>query len=156
MLSSPSALRNFVGRLAVIAALAAALPLTATRAINYVDVPRTKESSQSQRLMPLTLRRNSMASRASAAPAFRTEPERANSRRDPSSGTANVQAEREEIWHEDEPRARRDEADARTDVQLALRDEEQRRRDMEQAHSDEQQARMDANRTLEESEPAPD
>jgi beta-lactamase regulating signal transducer with metallopeptidase domain len=156
MLSSPSALRNFVGRLAVIAAVAAALPLTATRAINYVDVPRTREASQSQRLMPLTLRRNSMASRASAAPAFRAEPERANSRRDPSSGTANVQAEREEIWHENEPRARRDEADARTDVQLALRDEEQRRRDMEQAHSDEQQARMDANRTLEESEPAPD
>jgi beta-lactamase regulating signal transducer with metallopeptidase domain len=158
MLSSPSALRNFVGRLAVITALAAALPLTATRAINYVDVPTTKQSSEPHRLnapMPLTPRGNSMASKASVASAFRTEPERANPRRDPSFGATHVQAELEETLHEEAARARRDEADARADVQLAQTDEEQRRRDVEQALSDEQQARMDANRTLEESEPAP-
>jgi bla regulator protein BlaR1 len=39
MLSNPSAGRRLAGRLTVIAAVAVALPLTATRAVEYVDVP---------------------------------------------------------------------------------------------------------------------
>ena len=158
MLSYPSALRNLVGRLAVITALAAALPLTATRAISYVD-PGTKESGEPHRLnapMPLRPRGNSMESKASAVTAFRTEPERPNPRRDLGSGAGHGQAELEEIRHEEAARAQRDEADARSDVRLAQRDEGQRRRDVKQARRDEQQARIEANRTLEESEPAPD
>jgi len=159
MLNSPSALRNVVGRLAVITALAAALPLTATRAINYVDVRETRESGEPQRLnapIPFTPRGKSMESKASAATAFRTEPQRPNPRRDPGSSAGHGQAELEEVRHEEAARARRDEADARSDVRLSQRDEGQRRRDVERAHRDEQQARIDANRTLEESEPAPD
>ena len=39
MLSNPTAGRRLTGRLMVVLAVAVALPLTATRAINYVDVP---------------------------------------------------------------------------------------------------------------------
>lgn len=39
MLSNPTAGRRLTGRTMVVLAVAAALPLTATRAINYVDVP---------------------------------------------------------------------------------------------------------------------
>ena len=39
MLSNPSSGRRMAGRLMVVAAVAVALPLTATRAINYIDVP---------------------------------------------------------------------------------------------------------------------
>ena len=39
MLSNPTSGRRFSGRLMVVLAVAVALPLTATRAINYVDVP---------------------------------------------------------------------------------------------------------------------
>lgn len=41
MLSNPSSGRRTAGRLMVLATVAVALPLTATRAINYVDVPAT-------------------------------------------------------------------------------------------------------------------
>ena len=39
MLSNPTAGRRLTGRMMVLAAIAVALPLTATRAIHYVDVP---------------------------------------------------------------------------------------------------------------------
>lgn len=39
MLSNPSAGRRLAGRLTVVAAVAVALPLTATRAVEYIDVP---------------------------------------------------------------------------------------------------------------------
>lgn len=39
MLTNPSSGRRVTGRLAVLAAVAVALPLTATRAVDYVDVP---------------------------------------------------------------------------------------------------------------------
>jgi hypothetical protein len=39
MLTNPSSTRRTAGRLMVLATVAVALPLTATRAINYVDVP---------------------------------------------------------------------------------------------------------------------
>jgi beta-lactamase regulating signal transducer with metallopeptidase domain len=41
MLTSPSSGRRTTGRLIVISAIAVALPLTATRAINYIDMPST-------------------------------------------------------------------------------------------------------------------
>lgn len=39
MLSNPTSGRRMTGRMAVLAAIAVALPLTATRAIHYVDIP---------------------------------------------------------------------------------------------------------------------
>ena len=45
MLSSPSSSRRLAGRVAVTAAVAVAIPLTATRAIEYVDVPVLAASS---------------------------------------------------------------------------------------------------------------
>jgi len=44
MLSNPSSGRRTAGRLMVLATVAVALPLTATRAINYVDVPVAPEA----------------------------------------------------------------------------------------------------------------
>jgi beta-lactamase regulating signal transducer with metallopeptidase domain len=153
MLSSPSALQSLVGRLAVIAALVLALPLTATRAINYVDAPAQRDSGAPQRLdapRPLTSMTNSTASTPSVAPAVSLDREQAALRRHHSSDAAYPQAGLQEIRNEadDAARARRDEADARADVQLAKQGEEQRRRDVEQAQIDEQNARQ-------ESEPKP-
>jgi beta-lactamase regulating signal transducer with metallopeptidase domain len=156
MLSSPSALQSFVGRLAVVTALAAALPLTANRAITYVDVPAGRESSGLDSSSPLVPNPHSGALTTPAAPGVWAQPEQTSAGRDPSSGAAYTQAEPEAISYEaDAARAQRDEADARADVQHALRDEAQRRSDIEQAQADEQQALLDANRSLEESEPPP-
>ena len=47
MLSNPTAGRRLTGRLMVLAAVAVALPLTATRAIEYVDIPAPDASSAS-------------------------------------------------------------------------------------------------------------
>lgn len=44
MLTNPTAGRRLTGRLMVVVAVAVALPLTATRAINYVDVPNPDAS----------------------------------------------------------------------------------------------------------------
>jgi beta-lactamase regulating signal transducer with metallopeptidase domain len=158
MLRPPPAAHGFVGRLAIAAALAAALPLTATRAIDYVDVPASKESSVPHQLSSprrFTPNGNSMKSAAAVAPTALAEPERANSRRDRAADAAYAQAELKMIRLEadDAARAQRDRAEARADIRLAQRDEEQRRRDVEQAQTDEREARMDADRTRQESEP---
>lgn len=44
MLSNPTAGRRMTGRMMVLAAIAVALPLTATRAIHYIDVPASPAS----------------------------------------------------------------------------------------------------------------
>ena len=160
MLRSPSALQTLVGRLAVIAALALVLPLTATRAINYIDAPATKDPDAPHPVgaqRPLISRTNSTALIQSPAPAVSPEREQTDLRLRRRSDAAYSQMVPEEIRPEadDATRARRDEEAARADVQLAQRDEEQRRRDVEQAQGDEQQAFVDANRTLRESEPPP-
>lgn len=53
MLSNPTAGRRFAGRVMVLAAIAITLPLTATRAINYVDVAVAPEPAGSADLAPL-------------------------------------------------------------------------------------------------------
>lgn len=53
MLSNPTAGRRFAGRVIVLAAIAITLPLTATRAINYVDVAVAPEPAGSADLAPL-------------------------------------------------------------------------------------------------------
>lgn len=45
MLSIPTASRRMTGRMMVLAGIAVALPLTATRAIQYIDVPMLKASA---------------------------------------------------------------------------------------------------------------
>ena len=46
MLSNPTAGRRLTGRMMVIVAIGVALPLTATRAIHYVDVPLPAEGAR--------------------------------------------------------------------------------------------------------------
>lgn len=53
MLSNPTAGRRFAGRVMVLAAIAITLPLTATRAINYVDVAVAPEPAEPADLAPL-------------------------------------------------------------------------------------------------------
>lgn len=53
MLSNPSSGRRLAGRVMVLAAIAITLPLTATRAINYVDVAVAPEPAGSSDLGPL-------------------------------------------------------------------------------------------------------
>lgn len=52
MLSNPTKGRRLTGRVAVVAAIAVALPLTATRAIHYIDVPMVN-ASEPQAIAPV-------------------------------------------------------------------------------------------------------
>ncbi len=53
MLTNPSSGRRVTGRLAVLAAVAVALPLTATRAVDYVDVPLPAPAAPAPAAAPL-------------------------------------------------------------------------------------------------------
>ena len=53
MLSNPTSGRRLTGRMAVFAAIAVALPLTATRAIHYVDVPTPSSPDAAPAKMPV-------------------------------------------------------------------------------------------------------
>jgi bla regulator protein blaR1 len=52
MLSNPTAGRKLTGRMMVLAAIGVALPLTATRAIHYVDVPMLSEAPAAPKAVP--------------------------------------------------------------------------------------------------------
>lgn len=71
MLSNPTAGRRLSGRLMVLATVAVVLPLTATRAINYVDVPT---SSMSVAAAPTAAAAQAVAAAAPAAPLAPAEP----------------------------------------------------------------------------------
>ena len=53
MLSNPTSGRRLTGRMAVLAAIAVALPLTATRAIHYVDIPTPSAPDAAPAKMPV-------------------------------------------------------------------------------------------------------
>jgi hypothetical protein len=157
MLSPPPAARRLAGRLVVITTLAAALPLTATRAIDYVDAPTVKAFGEAHRLntrMSLTPMGESMP--LDTVVKHRMQAEQVNFEgKVPEVAQPGVEPEEVPIEALDIIQARRDQEQARRDVEQTQRDRERRRRDLEQAQTDEQEARLDANRTLEESKPGP-
>jgi len=73
MLSNPSAGRRIAGRLTVVAAVAVALPLTATRAVEYIDVPVLPAS---QLLAAPIAAAQALPAAQAAAPAQPAEPAR--------------------------------------------------------------------------------
>ena len=158
MLSPPPAAHRLAGRLVVVTTLAAALPLTATRAVNYVDAPTVKAFGEAHRL-------NTQMSRAPMGESMPLETvvkhpmqaEQVNFAQGKVPEVVQPGVEPGEVQNEtlEVIQARRDQEQARRDVEQAQRDQERRRRDLEQAQTDEQEARLDANRTLEETAPGP-
>lgn len=68
MLTNPTAGRRLTGRLMVLATVAVALPLTATRAVDYVDVPAAEPKIVAPPYVPLAAPAAPVASAAPVAP----------------------------------------------------------------------------------------
>lgn len=67
MLSNPTAGRRLTGRMMVLAAIGAALPLTATRAIHYVDVPAPLKALAAPAAAPASAAVTAIAAQPAAA-----------------------------------------------------------------------------------------
>lgn len=155
LLSAPAADRRLVGKLVVMTALAAALPLTANHAITYVDAPIGKGLGKAHLLntrISGTLMRKSTPPEAVGE--RRMQAEQVNSAGSTGPQVVQRQIESEEV--QDEPlyaiQAQRDQEQARRDIEQAQRDPEEARRSVEQARTDEQEARVDEDRARDESE----
>jgi beta-lactamase regulating signal transducer with metallopeptidase domain len=127
--------RRRIGMLLILAGAGLALPLTATRAINYVDSPAPNEIAQptpSTAAAPLapdpTVKRPfgiQSDKRHSQGREYEVVPD-----------LAEVQLDAQEL-----AQPREDQEQARRDVEQAQRNQEQARRDVEQAQRDQEQAR---------------
>jgi beta-lactamase regulating signal transducer with metallopeptidase domain len=142
MLSNPTAGRRLTGRTMVLAAIAVALPLTATRAIHYVDVPTAPKA---EAVAPVAAVQASQATPgvAPAAPAQPAEPLTIHE-----DGNVMING-REKKWKDLTPaekaEVRRSLAQAREELSRVNRDEIQRevREAMEDARIDQAELRRD-------------
>jgi beta-lactamase regulating signal transducer with metallopeptidase domain len=136
MLSNPPAARRVAGRLLVVTALAAALPLTATRAINYVDSPAPNEFAQPTLVTTAT----PLAPDATVKRPFRIQSDKRHSAQgreyEVVPDLAGVQLDTQEL-----AQPREDQQQARKDVEQAQRDQEQARTIVSQAQRVQAQGR---------------
>ena len=114
MLVNPNRRRRIAGRTLIVAGIAAALPLTASWATRYVDVPVAPTAP--------------LAATAVIADAIAPAPPTLPTRADMETAKADL-----EVLHRDQETARRDNETARLDTETALRDSETARRDSEAA-----------------------
>jgi beta-lactamase regulating signal transducer with metallopeptidase domain len=155
MIHNPTASQRMAGRLMVYTAIAAALPLTASRAIEYVDEP-----SPSAQDIPADPRSRNLTLAAIAADTARrplqSRPEQANipPNRKPEFVEARVRSRDFQPEIGKSYQVQSDEEKGRRDVQLAQQGQEQIRREADQARRDREQARRDTDQASRDREQA--
>jgi hypothetical protein len=141
MLTNPTSGRRLTGRMMVLAAVAVALPLTATRAIDYVDVPATAPLAPTATPAPVAAVAPAapvaaVAPVAPVAPVARVHP--ASELRFDDEGTVHINGKTKR-WNELTPaekaEVRRSIAHARQEIARTRIDREQIRRDVREAMS---------------------
>ena len=152
MLTNPSTGPRMTGRMIVLAAVAVALPLTATRAINYVDVPVAAAAAQPAAAPAPVAPVAPVAAIAPAAPVAPLAPvHRAKSLHFDNEGTIHINGQTKH-WRDLTPaekaEVRREIARAREQLARTRIDREQIRRDVHQAIRDAQIDKQELRRDL--------
>lgn len=133
MLSNPTAGRKLTGRMMVLAVIGVALPLTATRAIEYVDIPMLSAAPAAAPIVPVA----SFAQVAAPAPVAPVAPVHKRSNLSIHNGSVTMNGETkkwEDLTPAEKAEVRKSLTEARAEISRINRDEIQR--DVREAMND--------------------